>query len=202
MHSERRAKKLALKTAERRLVGYTSNGKNYRVDNPVTRCIMVSRNVIYIETPSRLLPPPSEGPQLLMQELTPGDDPCRGNKGHNYITDDDFLHDLRNYTPVVDHTGSASIDYVTARRRSEDTLVAKHSGKISATTRRDLLEDGTLPGEASSMGEVPQGGVLERPEQTTSPAGGSVEAPLAGSLSLQQRGHSRNDTAPIIVYYY
>ena len=29
-----------------------------------------------------------------MQELPPGDDPNRNNKGHNYITDDDFLRDL------------------------------------------------------------------------------------------------------------
>ena len=64
--------------------------------------------------------------------------------------------------------------------------------RISATTRRDLLEDGALPGEASRTDEVSQGGVLERPEQLTSPAGGPVEAPLAGSSSLQQRGHSRH----------
>ena len=60
------------------------------------------------------------------------------------------------------------------------TFVATHLGRISAITRRDLLEDGDLPGEASPTGEVPQGGVLERPEQPTSPAGGPVEAPLAG----------------------
>ena len=47
--------------------------------------------------------------------------------------------------------------------------------RISAITRRDLLEDGALPGEESLTGEVPQGGVLERSEQPTSPAGGLVE---------------------------
>ena len=85
MHIERRTKKLALKAVERRSVGYSSNSKSYRVYNPATRCIMESRNVIFIETPSRLLPPPSEGPQLSMQELPPGDNPGRNNKGHNYI---------------------------------------------------------------------------------------------------------------------
>ena len=53
-------------------------------------------------------------PQLLMQELPPGDDPGRDNKGHNYIPDDDFLRDLRSYTSMVDHPGSASTDHVTA----------------------------------------------------------------------------------------
>ena len=133
-----------------------------------------------------------------MQEFPPGDDPDRDNKGHNYITDDDFLRDLRNYTSVVDHPGSASTDYVTVSRRSESTLVAKFLGRISAITRRDLLEDGALPGEASPTGEVPQGGVLERPEQPTSPAGGPVEAPLAGSSSLQQHGQLRHGVTPAV----
>ena len=140
----------------------------------------------------RLRADEGKGPQLLMQELPPGDDPDRDNKGHNYITDDDFLRDLRSYTSVVDHPGSASTDHVTASRRSDNTLVAERLGRIGAITRRDLLEDGALPGEASPTGEVPQGGVLERPEQQTSPAGGPVEAPLAGSSSLQQHGQSRH----------
>ena len=188
VHFEGRTKKTAFKAVEGRLVGYSSNRKSYRVYNPVTRCIMESRNVIFIETPSRLLPPPSEGPQRLMQELPPGDDRDRDDSGHNYVTDDDFLRDLRNYTSVVDHPGSASTDHVTVTRRSESTLVAELLGGISAITRRDLLEDGTLPGEVSPTGKIPQGGVLERPEQPTSPAGGPVEAPLSGSSSLQQRG--------------
>ena len=133
-----------------------------------------------------------KGPQLLMQELPPGDDPDRDNKGHNYITDDDFLRDLCSYTSVVDHPGSASTDHVTASRRSENTLVVELLGRISAITRRDLLEDGGLPGEASPTGEIPQGGILKSPEQPTSPAGGPVEALLAGSSSLQQHGQPRH----------
>ena len=144
----------------------------------------------------RLRADKGKGPQLLMQELPPGDDLDRDNKGHNYITDDDFLRDLRSYTSVVDHPGSASTDHVTACRRSENTLVAELLGRIGAISRRDLLEDGALPGEASPTGEVPQGCVLERPEQPTSPAGGPVEAPLAGSSSLQQHGQSRHGVTP------
>ena len=84
VHIERRTKTLALKAVEGRLVGYISSSKSYHhVYNPVTRCIIESRNVIFIETPSRLLPPPSEGPKRLMQELPCGDDPDRNNKDHN-----------------------------------------------------------------------------------------------------------------------
>ena len=183
VHIERRTKKLALKAVEGRLVGHSSNSKSYRVYNTVTRCIIESRNVIFIETPSRPLPPPSEGPQFLMQDLPPGDDPDRDNQGHNYITDDDFLRDLRNYTSVVDYPGSASTDHVTANRRSENTLVAELLGRISAITRRDLLEDGALSGEASPTGELTQGGVLERLEQST---------------PLQQYGLSRHGVTPAV----
>ena len=146
----------------------------------------------------RLRADKGKGPQLLMQELPPGDDPDRDNKGHNYITDNDFLRDLRSYTSVVDHPGSAFTDHVAASRRSENTLVAERLGRISTLTRQDVLEDYTLPGEASPTGEVPQGGVLERPERPTSPAGGPVEAPLAGSSSRQQDGQSRHGVTPAV----
>ena len=100
---------------------------------------------------------------------------------------------------MVDHPRSASTDHVTARRSSENTLlVAKLLDRISAITRRDLLEDGALPGEASPTEEVPQGGVLECPEQPVSPAGGPMEAPLTGSPSLQQRGDSRHEVTPVV----
>ena len=41
-------------------MGYSNNSKSYRVYDQVIRRIMESRNVIFIETPWRLLPPPSE----------------------------------------------------------------------------------------------------------------------------------------------
>ena len=156
---------------------------------------MVLPSGVHVE---RLRADKGKGPQLLMQELPPWDDPDGDSKGHNYITDDYFLRSLRSYTSVVDHPGSASTDHVTASRRSVNTLVAELLGRIGAITRRDLLEDGALPGEASPTGEVLQGGVLERPEQSTSPAGEPVEASLAGSSSLQQHGQSRHGVAPAV----
>ena len=84
----------------------------------------------------RLRADKGKGPQFLMQELPPGDDPDRDNKGHNYITDDDFLRDLRSYTSGVDHPGSTSTDHVTASRRSENTL----SRNVSAGSARSLGE--------------------------------------------------------------
>ena len=72
VHIEMHSQKLELKTVEGRLVGYSNNSKSYRVYDPVIRRIMESRNVIFIETPSRLLPPPSEvsHTQLLPRRAT------------------------------------------------------------------------------------------------------------------------------------
>ena len=92
----------------------------------------------------RLRADKGEGPQLLMQELPPGGNPDRDNKGHNYITDDDFIRDLRSYTSVVDHPGSASTDHVTASRRSENTSVGEKMEVIPNTFKKAM----TLPAKA------------------------------------------------------
>ena len=55
-----RARRWKGKAVEGQLVGYSNNSKGYRVYNPDARRILESRNVIFIETPSRLFPPPSE----------------------------------------------------------------------------------------------------------------------------------------------
>ena len=81
-HMETFTKKLDLNAVEGRLVGYISNSKSCRVYDLATRCIMESKKVVFIETPSRLLPPSLEKtpPQLLRQ----------GVDGHNYILTTNF----------------------------------------------------------------------------------------------------------------
>ena len=54
VHIERRTKKLSLQADDGRLVGYSSSSKSYRVNNPVTRCIMESKHVIFIEKVSEI----------------------------------------------------------------------------------------------------------------------------------------------------
>ena len=51
-------------------------------------------------------------------------------------------------------------------------------------------------GGASPAGGVPQGGVLEHPEQSSSPGGEPVGASLAGSLPLQHHEPSRHRVTP------
>ena len=89
VYIETYSKTFELRAVERRLVGYANNRKSYRVYNPATRRILESRNAIFIETPSRLFPPPLEE---TLQQVNP---PRNGMDDHNCITDDDFLRDLR-----------------------------------------------------------------------------------------------------------
>ena len=106
VHIETFSKKLELKVVEGRLVGYRNNSKSYRVYNPVTRRIMESRNVIFIETPSRLFPPPLEETS---QHVNP---PSNGMGDHNHVTHDDFLRDLRDYTSVLEPLPGAPADHI------------------------------------------------------------------------------------------
>lgn len=88
-------------------MGYSINSNTYLVYNPATRRIMESRNVIFIDTPSRLLPPPLE--ENLPQSLPSGS----GMDDHNYTTDDGFLRDLRDYTSLLEPLPDASADHIT-----------------------------------------------------------------------------------------
>ena len=69
----------------------------------------------------------------------------------------------------------------------------------------DTLDGGAAgpPQEGAMPGGEPTDGVslevvLEPQEQAVSPAGASLETPLAGSQPLQQRGHSRLEATPAV----
>lgn len=63
VHVETHTKKFELRAVEGHLVGYSNKSKSCRVHNTAALLIMESRNVIFIETMLRLLPPPSEEPR-------------------------------------------------------------------------------------------------------------------------------------------
>ena len=62
-----------------------------------------------------------------------------------------------------------------------------------------LREQPASLGEVSPGGGVPQGGVLEHPEQPMSLGWENVEAPLAGPLPLQHHGSSRHQVMPAVM---
>ena len=124
---------------------------------------------------------------------------------HNCITDDGFLRDLCDYASVLEPLPGASADYIAVGGLSDNPPVAELLERISEITKRDTLDGGAVgPPQEGVMpgGEPTDGGsqevVLEQQEQTVSPAGASLETPLAGSQPLQPRGHSRLEATPAV----
>ena len=199
VHAEMYSKTLEHKAVEGRLVGYSNNSKSYRVYNPVARRIMERRKVIFIETPPRLFLSPLEE---ISQQVNP---PSNGMDDHNYITDDDLLGDLRDIMSVLEPTPGASVDHIAVGGLPDSPQVAELLERISEITKRDTLDGGTAgpPQEGTALVGKPTDGdsqdvVLKPQEQAVSPAGASLETPLAGSQPLQRRGHSRPEATPAI----
>ena len=170
VHIETYSKKIEVQVVEGRLVAYSNNSKRYRVYNPSTRRIFESRNVIFIETPSHLFPPPLEETS---QQVNP---PSNGMDDHNYITDEDFLRHLREYTSVLEPLPGASADHIAVGRLSDNPPVAELLERISEIIRRDTLDGGAAgpPQEGAMPGGEPTDGVsqevvLEPQEQAVYP---------------------------------
>ena len=108
-------------------MGYSSNSKSYRVYIPGTRRIVESRNVVFIDAPSRLLPPPVEESSVQVS----GNGGVSNDNDHNYATDDDFLRNLRDYTSMTHLTPGPSADHVTASGRIKNPQVAELLERIS-----------------------------------------------------------------------
>ena len=130
--------------------------------------------------------------------------------GHNYITDDDFLRDVRNLKLVLDPLSGAPSDQNITGGLSTKPQVAERLDRISDITDRDVLYRG---GSGLSQEEDPSGGVsmdgtmpgeapLEeiRLDQLVSPEGSPLEAPPAGASVLQEPGHSRLDVTPAVTH--
>ena len=134
---------------EGRLVGYSNNSKSYRESNPATRRIIESQNVIFIATPSRLFPPPLEETS---QQVNP---PSNGMDDHNYITDEDFLRGLCNYTSILEPLPGASADHIVVDGLSDNPPVAELLERISESLAgthwteelQDHCKKGRCPGK-------------------------------------------------------
>lgn len=93
-------------------MGYSNNNKSYRIYSLATRRIIKSRNAIFVEIISHLLPPSSEETpsQITPSIIDMGD--------HNYSTYDDFLRDLRHYNFGVGNWSPFPVLLLTASPRS------------------------------------------------------------------------------------
>ena len=73
---------------------------------------MESSNVVFIETPSQLLPPSTEESSV---QVSGNEGVNNDNNSHNSTTDD-FVRDLRNYTSMIHLTPGTSADHVTLQQ--------------------------------------------------------------------------------------
>ena len=79
---------------------------------------------------------------------------------HNYITDNHFMFDLRDYTSVLEPLPGASADHFAVDGISDNPPVAELLEGISDITRRDILDggaagpplEGAMPGESLRTG--------------------------------------------------
>ena len=170
--------------------------------NSATRPIVEIRNVIFIETPPRLFPPPLEETS---QQVNP---PSSGMNNHNYIANGDFLRVLRDCTSVLEPILGASADHIAVGGLSDNPPVAELLERICEITRRDTLDagaagppqGGAIPGGEPTDG-VSQEIVLGPQEQAVSTTGASLGTPLTGSQPLQYRGHSRLEAVVLDACY-
>ena len=138
MHVETHTKKLEHRAWEGRLVGYSMDGKSFRIFNASTRSVRQSRNIIFIETLS-VLPEPD-----LVNGFYEGE--------YTYDGCDDMVRDVRNFTSHLDLASPPAADGVVGDPPVRDLLV-----QIRATTTRDLGLNpaSSVPSEQPPVGHSP-----------------------------------------------
>ena len=100
---------------------------------------MESSNVVFIETPSQLIPPSTEESSV---QVSGNEGVNNDNNSHNYATDD-LVRDLRNYTSMTQLTRGPSADHLIASKRTENPQMIELLGRISEVTWRDTLQEVT-----------------------------------------------------------
>ena len=98
---------------------------------------MEGKNVIFVETPSHLLPPTSGSLSLKYKRFNLGANEMVAKRAIT-TSQTTTLCAIFIYMSIVGHPGSASTDYVAARGLLENILVTERLDKYSTITRRDL----------------------------------------------------------------
>ena len=150
------SRKLDAAAWEGKLGCYSERRKFYRVWNPKTRRVVESRSVTFIETPPPHLLPPLLKLSLL-QDLVPLSWDIDDNTLDNdYISNDELLRDVRDFTGVLDFTPNAPANHENASGVSTDPQVQELVDEIRDLIRVDLLTPAApSPGAASPAEPLP-----------------------------------------------
>ena len=143
---------------------------------------MESRKITFVETPPHLLSPPSKLSPL--QDLVPPSRDIDDDTLNNYISYDDLLRDVRDYTGVLDFTANALANHENASGVSVDPQVQELVDQIRDLTRRDFLTPAAPSPGAASPAESLYGAVRE-------PLSGRASPPSEGGASQETEELSR-----------
>lgn len=183
VHIETHTKKLEDRSWEGRFCGYSQDTKAYRIYNPATHKVVESRNVVFIETPSKVVSPTINEPDNIDEmdnvgSISIGDGP----------EDDDMLRDVRDYTSRIDFNNDATYDHTIPIVQPRDPAIAEILTKIRGLTQADVLAgEGSPAAPADGVGgqQSPSDGVGGQ----QSPAGdGGGQQPAAGGGNGRQGG--------------
>ena len=162
---------------EVKVCSYSDVSKSYRVLNPKPHRVVESRNATFIEAPPHLLPPPPKL-SLLQALVSPSWDIDDDTLDNDYISYDDLLRDVRDYTGVLDFTANAPANHKNASGVSADPQVHEVVNQIRELTRRDLLTPAVpSPGAASPAEPLPG--------EVTEPLSGGASPPSGGGASQE-----------------
>ena len=149
------------------MCGYSKEKKSDRLWNPKTRLVVESRSVTFIETPPSKLCP--------LQALVPPswdiDDDTLDN---DYISYNDLLRDVRDYTGVLDLTDILA-RHENASDVSTDAQVQDLVYQIRDLTRKGFLIP-TVPSPGAASPAEPLPGAVREPlsAEASPPSGGAA----------------------------
>ena len=155
--------------------GFSETESNsYRIWNPKTCRAVESRNVVTVEAPPNLLP--EERRLSPQQDLeSPSYDFSDDTLDDNYVSHDDMLRDVQNYTSTLDFG------------------VDTPAGTVELFLPQQASPGVTSPGGASPAGISPGGVTREgsSPPPAPAPASGSAPTPFAAAPRATSRHANR-----------
>ena len=179
---------------ERKVCGYSEESKYNRVWNPKIHRVVESRNVTFIETPPHLLPPPSK-PSPLQDLVPPSWDTDDDILDNDYISYDNLLRDVRDYTGVLDFS-NISANHENANGVSTDLQVQELVDKTRDITRRGLLAPAApSPGAASPAEPLPAAVKEPLSGRASPPSGGGASPEIAGLSPAPEPATARRGAA-------
>ena len=157
-----------------------TESNSYRIWNPKTRRVVESRNVVFIETPPNLL--------LVARRLSPQQDLespsydfSDDTLDDNYVSHDDMLRDVQNYTSALNFGVDTPAGTV--------KLLLPQQASPGVTS-----PGGALPAEISPVGVTPEG---PSPPPAPAPAPGPAST-LPFAAPRATNGHANRGTVGVM----